>query len=207
VWSPDRRWIYYSAVRARNGIYRRLADGSGAEETVLESDAHLLVNDHSPTEPRLLFMDFSKGIPGLHELDLESGAARLVAEGAEGAYSPDGRWIAHVSITSGIVITRASGDGRIQLTSGLSSQTRWGGDMTEIFYIDGDKRMMRVPITVRNGTIEPGKPSPLFQTRIIQPRLVLFQYDVNRAGDRFLINSLPRADAAAPLTMIVNWDR
>jgi eukaryotic-like serine/threonine-protein kinase len=207
VWSPDRRWIYYSALRAKNGIYRRLSDGSGAEETVLESDAHLLVNDHSPTAPRLLFMDFSRGIPGLRELDLESGAARFVAEGAEGAYSPDGRWIAFVSITSGIVITRASGDGRIQLTSGLSSQTRWGADMTEMFYIDGDKRLMRVPITVRDGTIEPGKPAPLFQTRIIQPRLVLFQYDVNRAGDRFLINSLPRADAAAPLTMIVNWDR
>jgi hypothetical protein len=79
--------------------------------------------------------------------------------------------------------------------------------MTEIFYIDGDKRLMRVPITVRDGTIEPGKPVPLCQTRIVQPRLVLFQYDVNRAGDRFLINSLPRADAAAPLTMIVNWDR
>jgi Tol biopolymer transport system component len=209
AWSPDRRWIYYSALRGRNGIYRRLADGSGSEETVLESDAPLLVNDHSPTGSRLLFMDFSGGpLPELRQRDLESGTSVRVGEGAEGAYSPDGRWIAFIAIPSGIVITSADGaGGRIQLTSGLSSQARWATDMTEIFYIDGDKRMMRVPITVRNGTIEPGKPSPLFQTRIIQPRLVLFQYDVNRAGDRFLINSLPRADAAAPLTMIVNWDR
>jgi len=207
AWSPDGRWIYYSAIRGRNGIYRRLADGSGSEETVFESDAHLLVNDHSPSAPRLVLMDFSTGSPQLRELDLESGAATRIDSGAEGAYSPDGQWIAFVSPPTGIVITRANGgDGRIQLTSGLSSQARWGADMTEIFYIDGDKRLMRVPITVRDGTIEPGKPAPLFQTRIVQPRLVLFQYDVNRAGDRFLINSLPRADAAAPLTMIVNWE-
>ena len=207
TWSPDGRWIYYSAIRARNGIYRRLSDGSGPEETVLESDAHLLVNDHSPTASRLVFMDFSGGHPQLRELDLETGVSTRVAEAAEGAYSPDGRWIASVAVPSGIVLTRAGGGGgRIQLTSGLSSQARWGADMTEIFYIDGDKRLMRVPIRVRNDTIEPGKPEPLFQTRIVQPRLVLFQYDVNQAGDRFLINSLPRADAAAPLTMIVNWE-
>jgi hypothetical protein len=35
--------------------------------------------------------------------------------------------------------------------------------------------------------------------------LVLFQYDVTDDGQRFLINSLPREDAATPLTLLVNW--
>ena len=64
---------------------------------------------------------------------------------------------------------------------------------------------MSVPLTQRDGMLEPGHAVALFQTRIVQPRLVLFQYDVSRDGQRFLINSLPHEDAAAPLTLLLNW--
>jgi hypothetical protein len=156
-------------------------------------------------------MDFSSGTPAVHELDLDSRATRMIGEVAEAVYSPDGNWIAFLSfpagVPAGLMLMRADGQGsRIPLTSGLASQVRWRADMEEIFYIAPDKKLMSVPLTIRGNTIEPGEPRALFQTRIIQPRLVLFQYDVNRAGDRFVINSLPRADAAAPLTMIVNWE-
>ena len=69
-----------------------------------------------------------------------------------------------------------------------------------------DKKLMCVPLTKRNGTPEPGNPFELFQTRIVETNLVLFQYDVSPNGEEFLINSLPRADAAAPLSLIVNWE-
>jgi hypothetical protein len=46
----------------------------------------------------------------------------------------------------------------------------------------------------------------LFQTRILQAQLVLFQYDVTSDGQRFLINSLPRTTLLRPLALIVNWD-
>ena len=78
--------------------------------------------------------------------------------------------------------------------------------MTELYYIAPDKKLMAVPLTKRDDTIEPGNPVELFQTRIIQPILVLFQYDVRPDAQEFLINSLPRADAAAPLSVIVNWE-
>jgi hypothetical protein len=70
----------------------------------------------------------------------------------------------------------------------------------------GDKKLMCVPLTKRDRTIEPGNPFELFQTRIVEPTLVLFQYDVSPDGEEFLINSLPRADAAAPLSLLVNWE-
>jgi serine/threonine protein kinase len=209
AWSPDGRWIYYSSLRGANGIYRRRADGSGAEETILESPAHLLVNSHAPKQPRLLFMDFRSGAPELREFDLETRQARSVGPGAEGVYSPDGQWVAHVGTSRGpgLVLTRASGEeGTVQI-SGAGSQVRWRDDMKEIFYIAPDKKLMSVPLTIKDGTIEPGNPVALFQTRIVQPRLVLFQYDVSKDGQRFLINSLPREDAAAPLTIMVNWTR
>ena len=36
---------------------------------------------------------------------------------------------------------------------------------------------------------------------------MLFQYNVTKDGERFLINSLPREDAAVPLTVTFNWPR
>jgi Tol biopolymer transport system component len=206
AWSPDGRWIYYSATGERNGIYRRRADGSGAEETVLESQAFLLVNAHSPTAPRLLFMDFSNGVGSLREYDIEKRETRMVADGAEGVYSPDGEWIAYVDFgRQAIAITHAEKGGRIYL-SNAGSQARWRGDMTELYYIAPDKKLMCVPLTMRDGTIEPGSVVELFQTRIVGAALVLFQYDVRPDGEEFLINSLPRADALAPLSLIVNWE-
>jgi Tol biopolymer transport system component len=204
-WSPDGRWVYYSAMREHNGIYRRRADGSGAEETLLESPAHLLVNSYSREADRLLFMDFSDGAIRLRELDVAKSEARDVAHGAEGVYSPDGQWIGYLDQEAqGLQLMRADGGARVFAARG-GSQLRWR-DMKELFYIARDKKLMRVPLTVGDGTIAPGKPEALFQTRIVKSSLTLFQYDVTPAGDRFVINSLPRADAAAPLTMIVNWE-
>ena len=124
---------------------------------------------------------------------------------AEAVYSPDGQWISFLVPSGTLVLTPASGvGGRIHLSSG-GAQLRWRSDMKELYYIAPDRKLMAVPLTTRDGVIEPGSPRMLFQTRIVQPRLVLFQYDVTPSGDRFLINSLPGEDAAAPLTMIVNW--
>jgi eukaryotic-like serine/threonine-protein kinase len=207
AWSPDGQWIYYSAIRERDGIYRRRADGSGAEETVLEeSTAFVLVNSHSPAAPRLLYMDFANGTGALRELFIETKQTREVVWGAEGIYSPDGEWIAYVDFgLQSLAITHADRGGRIQVAGG-GAQIRWRSDMTELYYIAPDKKLMCVPLTKRDGTIEPGNPFELFQTRIVEPTLVLFQYDVSQDGEEFLINSLPRADAAAPLSLIVNWE-
>lgn len=209
AWSPDGRWIYYSAIRSGNGIYRRRTDGSGGEEKVLESPVHLLVNAHAPTSRRLLFMDFGFGVGELREQDLDTGRTRTIAAGAEGTYSPDGRWIGYLGFPNrGILLTPAEEQGsQVQVSGMQGSQVRWRGDMKELFYIASDKKLMSVPLTFRNGTFEPGTAVPLFQTRIVQPRLVLFQYDATPDGQRFLINSLPRGDAAAPLTVMVNWTR
>jgi len=46
-----------------------------------------------------------------------------------------------------------------------------------------------------------GTPRVLFQTHIVGPTFVLFQYDVAPDG-RFLINTL---NPESPLTLITNW--
>ena len=206
VWSPDGRSLIYTSQRTLTGLFRRPADGTGQEETFLETPAHLLVNAHAPAANRVLFMDFRSQDPQLRVFDLETKQDELIDGGAEGSYSPDGRWLAYVGFPApGLHLRSASGGRRIPLTNGPGSQPRWAADMKEIFYIAPDKKLMSVPLTPRDGMLEPGDAVALFQTRIVQPRLVLFQYDVSRDGQRFLINSLPREDAAAPLTLLLNW--
>jgi hypothetical protein len=46
-------------------------------------------------------------------------------------------------------------------------------------------------------------PRVLFQTRIVAPVFLTFQYDVSPDG-RFLINSFP-STSSAPLTVLTGW--
>ncbi len=206
LWSGD-DWIVYSSMRDTNAIYRRRADGSGQEERVFESVAHVLVTSASPDGRRILYMGFESGLPGLRLLDVDTGSSVFLETGAEGVFSPDGRWVAFTSPATGVVVRPVDGGARVQVSRGAGSQPRWRADMKELFYIAPDKQLMAVPLVVSNGRLEPGTPVALFQTRIVQPMLVLFQYDVMPDGQRFLVNSLPREDAAAPLTLLVNWPR
>jgi eukaryotic-like serine/threonine-protein kinase len=205
-WSPDGRFLVYSSLRGTNGLFRRPADGSGTEERLVESPAHLLLNHHSG-DGRLLYMDFSEGLPQIREYDVASRRIVPIAAGAEASYSPDGRWIAYVGPPGALFIARAGEglSGRVQVSAGFGAQARWRGDSQELYFIAPDKKMMAVSLTVRNGMAEAAAPVPLFQTRIVQSRLVLFQYDVAPDGETFLVNSLPREDSAAPLTILANW--
>jgi eukaryotic-like serine/threonine-protein kinase len=208
-WSPDGRLIAYSSLRSPNGLFIRPADGSGREERLVESQAHLILNDYSRDGRRLLYMDFSEGEPQVRSYDLDARTGERLVIGAEASYSPDGRWVAYLGFPSGSihVISADNPDAvRVQVSAGFGSQARWRrADGREIYYIAPDKRLMAVPMSERDGTIEAGTPIPLFQTRIVQPRLVLFQYAVTPDGQRFLVNSLPREDSAAPLTVLSNW--
>jgi hypothetical protein len=65
-----------------------------------------------------------------------------------------------------------------------------------------DRKLMEVTIDTSGGKFSPSAPRPLFQTRIIAPTFVLFQYDVAPDDSRFLINSLR---SEAPLTLLTNW--
>ncbi len=92
---------------------------------------------------------------------------------------------------------------RIQISNHGGAQARWRADGKELFYITMDKKLMAVTIDTSHDEPVAGVPHVLFQTRIIAPRIVLFQYAVSPDGNRFLINSTPSV-GAAPLTVLMN---
>ena len=76
------------------------------------------------------------------------------------------------------------------------------------YYLNPAGEVMAAPITVTEATLEPGAPVVLFPTHIFGEGMDAQQgrqYDVAADG-RFLINTVLADGAAAPITLIQNWN-
>jgi Tol biopolymer transport system component len=211
VLSPDGKRVAYVGNNARTSQYIDVAatDGSGKLERLAASD-FLIPNDWSADGRFLVFMNFQQGGPSLDFLDLRNHSQTAYATGAEAQFSPDGKWIAFTGLGSSgsgedseVYVGRFPSPGRrIQISNHGGAQARWRADGKELFYITMDKKLMAVAIDTSHDEPVAGVPHVLFQTRIIAPRIVLFQYAVSPDGKRFLINSMPSV-GAAPLTVLM----
>ena len=211
VLSPDGKRVAYVVNNARTSQYVDVAatDGSGKLERLAASD-FLIPNDWSADGRFLIYMNFRNASPELEVLDLQNHSHTAFGPGAEAQFSPDGKWIAFIGSGStsdqevDVYVAPIHGPGRrIQISNHGGAQPRWRADGKELFYITKDKKLMAVAMDTSHDEPVAGVPHLLFQTRIIAPRIVLFQYAVSRDGKRFLINSTP-SSGAAPLTVVMN---
>ncbi|MBI1790946.1 MAG: protein kinase [Acidobacteria bacterium] len=206
VWSRDGRRITYLTGATSGGaisINEIPADGSGSAQ-VLVKGAMMIPNGWSP-DGHLVFMDMANGLPHLAVYSATDRQSRALTAGpaAEAQFSPDGKWIAYwAPPTFDIFVQPFPGPGgRLQISRAGGNQVRWSRDGTRIFYIQPDKKLMEVSFDPQKGSA--GAPRVLFQTRIIAPSFVLFQFDVAPDG-RFLINSFP-SNNSSPLTLLTGW--
>jgi serine/threonine-protein kinase len=129
-----------------------------------------------------------------------------------GERSPDGRWLAYESDSSGTYeiyvrpyVDVAAGQWQISTAGGI--QPVWTRGGKELVYLAPDGAVMSVAVTASNGTWSAGAPVKLFQGRYytrgpFPPRM----YDVSADGQRFLmLKPLADADqaAAAPRLVLV----
>ena len=213
IWSPDgSRVVFNSRRKGQMDLYQKAADGSGTEEVLLEDNRQkypvswsadgrfiLYVSAGGPTGNDLFVLPLSgdrKPIPFVNTQFNE----------AQGAFSPDGRWVAYVSNESGrnevyvAPFPRPGGKRQVSTAGGINA--RWRRDGTEIFYFAPDNKLMAAAVNGRGASFEVGVVKPLFQTSRTVPR---FQYAVTADGQRFLINTAPEQAASAPITVVVNW--
>jgi len=217
IWSPDGSRIAFSSARKGvNDLYQKPSNGAGSEELLLESPQQKISNDWSPNGRFILyFAPDPKTSFDLWALPVEGKRTPFVFLNTnfserKGRFSPDGRWVAYQSNQSGreeVYIRPFPEPGaQWQVSTAGGIWPRWRRDGRELYYIAADARLMAVPITSKGGTLEPGTPIPLFQTRIVgagtDPALQP-EYDVAPDG-RFLINTV-LDEAVSPITLIQNW--
>jgi len=212
VWSPDGKWVIFTSNRTRfNRLYRKSADGSGAEEQVVDLGARQEVCWDWSQDGKYLLVRKDSEMWGLTVADNQA-MLYLRVKGAvrNGQFSPDGKWVAYASNESGIwevyVSPFPEANSKWQVSRGGGEEPRWRSDGKELFYLSGDKKLMAAEVKT-GSSFEAKDPVALFQTRSRQriSSQDMFSYSVSRDGNRFLINTIVDEPNAAPFSITLNW--
>ncbi len=216
IWSPDGlRLLYPNNRTGVFDLYVKAATGAGQEELLVKMGTTTGWGTHWSRDGRFILYQ----IPGA-----KTGQDLWIApqfgdrkpfpylnsqfnEG-EGAFSPDGHWIAYVSDESGrdeIYVQAFPVSGaKYQISAGGGSEPNWRMDGTELFYVAADRNLMAVPITL-GATLQAGVPKLLFPIPASAQRRHSFAPASD--GQRFLVSiGAGTGDGRTlPVTVVLNW--
>jgi eukaryotic-like serine/threonine-protein kinase len=219
LWSPDgNRIVFASNWKGEMDLYSKPASGAGNDEVLLPSTTHTIPDDWSPDGRYLVLV---RADPGM-KLDLWLWAVadkrppttflQTPSNETHAKFSPDGRWLAYASDESGraeiYVQPFPPAAGKWQVSTAGGDQPAWRSDGKELFYLAADKKLMAVDVKVAP-SFEAGGPRALFQTRVRDNTLTgdRNQYAAAPDGQRFLVVTPVADSGAAPITVVLNWQR
>ena len=196
-------------------LHVKRAGSSGPDSLLYRSDRVILPQCWSPDGRWIVCITLSPvgGRPNLYGLLLGDSIRSVpLATGpfteAQGAVSPDGKWLAYLSSESGepeIYVQPFPGPGskwRVSTTTG--GEPSWRGDSREIYYLTQTSEMMAVAFTPGPmPKISP--PHKLFDAPLGPPEATRNRYVVTRDGQRFLCVVPSRTGRVGATTIVLNW--
>jgi serine/threonine-protein kinase len=213
LWSHDSVQVIYASNRAGTSwdIYRKGADGTGAEELLLRKPL-LQIPQSLTDDGRILgFTDISPSSPRISLLTINDRMLRgQPASGWTPSLSADGRWVAYVSSETGryeVYVRAATGGvGKWLISTDGGVEPVWSGSGSELFYRNGDQ-VLAVDV-VTDGSFEHRTPRVLFEGRYRLGGVNVDDtrnYDVTRDGRRFLMLKDDEQPLTSHLNVVVNW--
>jgi len=217
AWTGDGRYVGYVSERGQNSsLWRRRADGVGAEELVADvgrnfiearwsrDGAWLVASVEGPPSRDILAMRLGK----------DSTLRPLLADAFdewEPALSPDGRWLAYVSRETGapqVFVRPFPGvqDGKWQISSEGALDPVWSGDGRELFFRSTDGQtvtvadMARGPSLAAHRDLFRAPPNARFEINVDDRML-----EPGSNGRRFLLMRQGSGDLSGNLVVVQNF--
>jgi eukaryotic-like serine/threonine-protein kinase len=214
LWSPDGLRILYVDNRSRGyDLYGKAATGAGKEEVLIKMgtprgwgtswsrDGRVIMYTMPDAKTRFdlwvapQFGD-RKPFPYLQTQFNE----------VDGAFSPDGHWVAYMSDESGRNETYVQAfplsGAKFQISTGGGGEPTWRNNGSELFYRSADGNLMAVPVKL-GATFEAGVPKSLFP--VPGNTGSRHTYAVSNDGQRFLIAASAGVEKSVPMTVVLNW--
>ncbi len=225
VWSPDGKYIAFSSNRGgKSGIYRKLSNGTGAEDLLFESaDLKSPISWSADGNFILFAAESSKTRVDIWKLPLNGDRKPIPIVQTPFAethpqISPDGKWIAYFSNETGrdevYVQSFPPGAGKWQISGNGGVLPRWRRDGGELFYMDAltGGRLFSVTVKATGSTLEFSSPRALFDHGYVQNNFGhrgFWEIISLSADGRFLIprpeSDLNLGGTKAPVTIVLNW--
>jgi Tol biopolymer transport system component len=217
IWSPDGLRILYANSRSGSyDFYSKAASGAGQED--------MLVQFGSPNGWATSWSRDGRFVLGTQQFPgSKTGFDLWIApqfgdrkpfpylqtqfnEG-DGAFSPDGRWVAYMSDESGrneiYVQAFPLSGAKFQISTGGGAEPLWRGDGAELFYRSADGSLMEAPVKP-GATFEVGVPKSLFSAPRQAQGIYRYDYAVTDDGQRFLIAADEEGDCGRTNAPVVN---
>jgi Tol biopolymer transport system component len=226
IWSADGTQIVFGSRRnGKWGLYQKLANSTGGEELLFESDAVKMPMSWSGAINTVLFyVADPKNGTDVWALPLTGDrkpfpVLQTAFNEAHPQISPDGKWLAYTSNETGTtqiyVQSFPPGHGKWQISNNSGLFSRWRSDGKELFYMERGSygKIIAVAVHATASTFEFSEPRPLFDSGYLNNAPGHTgnwnTFDVSADGQRFLI---PRPDpansdalASSPITVVLNW--
>ncbi len=208
IWTTDGTRIVYRGTRAgfRN-LFWKAMDGSGDEERLTTSE-YLQTPTSAAPDGNIAFYEGARDIWVL-PLDTREPLPFLRTPAFETSprFSPDGRWLAYVSLDSGVaeVYVRPfpGPGGRLQISNGGGSEPVWSRSGGELFYRDGNRMMSTVLRMVP--TLSAERPRLLFEGSYLRSDTGGSGYDVAGDGRFLMIQPVEPERAVTSINVVLQW--
>ncbi len=226
TWSPDGSHVAWASVREGvGGIYRKRADGAGAEELLYRFPTPMgavIVSDWSRDGEYLVLARGGDifALPIGPKTDSTRQPIAIVNTPAREFgpdLSPDSRWLAYVADNNGrqqlYVEPFAPGGqgpgsgGKWMVSPWTLGMARWRGDGKELLFVNADGALMSVDVGA-GAAFDGSSPRALFTL----PRPFLVQTgnpgtlgDISHDGQRVLLAMPSELSTRPELTVLVNW--
>jgi hypothetical protein len=220
IWEPGGHSLLFSSnIKGIPHIYRINGDGTGAKETVLETEGTTewpgsVCRDGRYLAYRRGLAGSTKGSIWILPLFGERKPFGLVESqflNLDPQFSPDCNWVAYTSNETGqyeVYVTQFPGGGRRYQASKQGGQTaHWRGDGKELFYFSiPQNSIMAVGVEERGEEVSLGAERELFHLANPNTFPLGSMFDVTADGQRFLISEASSPVSDVPLKLVVNWD-